>query len=391
MRKKQFHGLTISINRTSLRKVAVFIIVGIMAVFIFTGMLTSIDPGYGMASSTVHNWTTQMNGENLVYLMGMQNKYFQQALPEDSEPPDLSSLAFEVLTSINPDDPRSLLGRELPGFALFDANIIVAGEGSDYTNMPIESAPPMEVLMAEREASTTAFEGLDKPTDQQSQPEMTTGDRKVVHIIHSHTRESFLPELKGVTNPNEAWHSEVNISLVGERLGQSLQNHGIGTDVDKTDIQSILTQRDWSYPRSYDASREFVKEAIAENDQLEFFFDLHRDSLLRDKTTVTINGEHYARIYFVIGRDNRNKDHNLKLAKDLHHRLEQKYPGLSRGVVEMGGIGRNGVYNQDLSNNSILIEFGGVENSVEEAFRSADAFAEVFSDFYWEQAKVSSD
>ncbi|MDE5413857.1 stage II sporulation protein P [Alkalihalobacterium chitinilyticum] len=390
MKRNRFHGLTISINRTSLRKMAVFIIVGIIAVFIFTGMLTSIDPGYGMASSTVHSWTTQVTGENLVYLMGMENRYFQQALPEESQPPNLSSIAFELATSINPDDPRSLLGRELPGFALFDGNIVVAGDKSDYTNMPIESAPPMEVLMAEREAATTSFDELDKPTDQ-AQPEMTTGERKVVHIIHSHTRESFLPELKGVTNPNEAWHAEVNISLVGERLGQSLRNRGIGTDVDSTDIQSILNQRDWGYPKSYDASRELVKEAMASNDQLEFFFDLHRDSLLRDNTTVTINGEHYARIYFVIGRDNRNREQNTKLAKDLHHRLEEKYPGLSRGVVEMGGIGRNGVYNQDLHGNSILIEFGGVENSVEENFRSADAFAEVFSEFYWEQAKVSTE
>ena len=48
---------------------------------------------------------------------------------------------------------RSLLGRELPAFSLFDTEIIVAGEGTDYTNMPIESAPPLEILQAEKEAA----------------------------------------------------------------------------------------------------------------------------------------------------------------------------------------------------------------------------------------------
>ncbi len=74
----------------------------------------------------------------------------------------LSNLAFRLTTSINPDDPRSLLGRELPGFALFDGRIVVAGEGTDYTNLPIESAPPMEVLMAEREATQESLARLEQ-------------------------------------------------------------------------------------------------------------------------------------------------------------------------------------------------------------------------------------
>ena len=31
--------------------------------------------------------------------------------------------------------------------------LLVAGEGTDYTNMPIESAPPLEILQAEKEAA----------------------------------------------------------------------------------------------------------------------------------------------------------------------------------------------------------------------------------------------
>lgn len=51
----------------------------------------------------------------------------------------------------------------------------------------------------------------------------------------------------------------------------------------------------------------------------------------------------------------------------------------------------NGVYNQNLSGKSILIEFGGVDNTFEELNRSADALADVFSDFYWQAEKVNKD
>ncbi|MDA6082953.1 stage II sporulation protein P, partial [Escherichia coli] len=50
-----------------------------------------------------------------------------------------------------PKDIRTFLGRELPGFSIFDTGIAVAGEGTDFTNLPVESAPPLEVLLKEKE------------------------------------------------------------------------------------------------------------------------------------------------------------------------------------------------------------------------------------------------
>ena len=40
--------------------------------------------------------------------------------------------------------------------------------------------------------------------------------------------------------------------------------------------------------------------------------------------------------------------------------------------------GNNGVYNQDLSDNAMLIEIGGVDNTFEEMYLTVDAFADVF-------------
>ena len=387
MRNRNFRGFTVTLNRTSLRKIVVLTIVGVIAIFILTGMLTSFEPGSGLASSNVHQWANNINGEQLVHILAMENPYFSQSLPADSKKLELSSVVFEMATSINLDDPRSLLGRELPGFSLFDGRIVIAGEGTDYTNMPIESAPPMEVLMAERQATERSLELLDKQENENTPPpEMTTGDRKVVHIIHSHSRESFFPELE---NADVAFHPDVNITLVGERIGQELRKRGIGVEVDKTDVESLLVGRGWQYAQSYDASRELVKEAMSRNEDFDFFFDVHRDAQKRNVTTVNIHGVSYARTFFVIGENHSNYEHNLKLAEELHHRLEKSYPGLSRGVIVKGGAGTNGRFNQDLSTNSLLIEVGGVENTLEETYRSAEALAEVFADYYWESNKVS--
>lgn len=362
-------------------------ILGLMAMFIFTGMLTSFEPGYGLASNQVHEWATGIKGEDFLHVLGMENKYFTEALPEGSKPPSVSNLAFQVTTSINPDDPRSLLGRELPGFALFDGQILVAGKGTDYTNLPVESAPPMDVIMAEREATQESLAKLEQLEKEGEQVHGSTEGRSVVHIIHSHNYESFLPELE-TNNPNEAQHNTINITMVGEKLSQELEKRGIGTEVEKRDIQGKLSERGWQYSQSYDASRELVKEAMAQNDDLEFFFDLHRDSLPRDRTTVEINGEEFARIVFVIGGNHDNYKQNFSLAEDLHNMLEEEYPGLSRGVILKQGRSTNGRFNQDLSDRAILLEFGGVGNTLDENFRSAEAVAEVFSNYYWDAEAV---
>ncbi|MBB5173958.1 stage II sporulation protein P [Texcoconibacillus texcoconensis] len=376
--------------KTAVRKWVVNIISGVFLLFFVASFFTAFGPNYSVSSSSVHEWSDSLfDKEDFVYLLGVENPYFTQNLPEDSEPFDVSSVMFELATSINPDDPRSLLGRELPGFALFDGRIHTAGKGMDFTSMSIESAPPMEVLMQDREVATNDLEETDgEEGEREESVEDISNKDPVVHIVHSHNRESFFPELK---DADVAFHDEVNITLVGERLGQRLHEKGIPTEVDKSDINAKLNDRGWNYSESYDMSREIVTDAIDTNDELAFFFDVHRDAQPRETTTVDINGEPYARTLFVIGENHESYAENLQFANELHEQIEEKYPGLNRGVIGKGGSGSNGRYNQDLSENSVLIEVGGVDNTLEEAYRSVDAFAEVFSEYYWEQKEGSGE
>ncbi|MFD2630884.1 stage II sporulation protein P [Oceanobacillus kapialis] len=373
-------------------------LVGLIVLFIGIGILTTIKPAYRISSETISNLTNDIDSSTFLYLLGMENRVFTEAYPEDKRMPSLTSTLLQVATSVKPNDPRSLLGNELPGFSEFDSRILIAGEGTDYTNLPIESSPPLEDVLKDREAVVEDTEDKEKQEQQSEKNEKdedkketpTTGDRDVVYIYNTHNRESFLPHLPGVTDPNQANHKEVNITKVSDRLAESLENNGIGTSVDKSDISNILNEKGWSYGQSYDASREVAEEVLASNKDIQYVFDLHRDALPREKTTKKINGKNYARIMFVVGLEHANHEKNLKVASELHHLVEEKYPGLSRGIITKAGARVNGVYNQDLTENALLVEFGGVGNNLDELYRSADAVADVFSEFYWDAEKVDA-
>jgi len=385
-------NMIVTLNGTSIKKGIVVSFIVLLMTFLLSGILTSLKPEYRLTSSSIHDLTKHIDSEAFLQLLGAENRYFVSAMPEKAEPIKLSSIMFKVATSINPDDPRSLLGRELPGFSLFDSEIVVAGDGTNYTNMPYESPPPTEVIVQEREASINKNDVVNEDDGEpKTPPTLTTGDKKVVYIYNTHNTESYLPLLEGEDDPNRAIHSKANVTMVSELLGKALSEEGIGSQVETTNIQGNLKQKGWNYAKSYTESRSIVQSAMASNRDLTYMIDIHRDSQRKDVTTIKIGDKSYAKLAFVIGGDNPTSEKNEQLAKELHALLQKKYPGLSRGIFEQSGKGVNGVYNQDLSNNAMLLEFGGVDNNLDELKNTIAAVADVFSEYYWQAEKVNGD
>jgi stage II sporulation protein P len=380
----------VTIKGTHLIKGIIAFVCFLMLIFSISGVLTTLNPEYRPSSSSVKSATTNITGDMLYHLIGQENHYFLQGLPDSSQAPVLTQYLFKLSTNINLDDPRSLLGRELPAYSLFDTEISVAGEGTNYTNMPIESAPPLEILQAEKEAALQNTDEIEGNGDggPTKTPSNTTGDRDVVYVYFSHNRESFLPYLQGVTNPNHAYHSQVNVTNIGDKLKEELEKVGIGTVVDKTDIEAKLKEKGLSFARSYQESRTVVEAAVTQNRDLNYLIDIHRDSRRKKDTTIEINGKTYAKLAFVIGGEHANYEKNLAFANELQKRFDSSYKGLSRGVFTKKGSGTNGKFNQDLSEKAILVEFGGVDNTFEELYNSAEILAEVISDYYWQAERV---
>lgn len=365
--------------------------------FLLTGIaaLTSAGPAYRLSSQAITDWTRQLDSSIYLHILGNENKIFESVRPEEAQSIQLSAVLMQMLTTIKPDDPRTLLGSEIPGFSLYENQIVIAGEGTNYTNLPIESAQPDHVIeeepTQEKEEETPSEENQNPPDDSQEQkdeePAPSTGEKDVVFIYHTHNQESYLPSLDA-DQKDSAYNKNSNVTDAGEAMAKRLEELGIGTIADQTDIGAILNENGMAYHQSYDASRGVVEAAVAEHKDVSFVFDIHRDSLKRKDTTKEIEGDIYAKVVFVVGAENKEYEKNLKLATDLHKKIEAKYPGLSRGVITKQGAGVDGIYNQDVSDKAALLEIGGAENTLDEATRTAELFAEIFAEYYWEAEKV---
>jgi stage II sporulation protein P len=217
--ERQFETVT-NDNRTSLRIILFIATLAMVVSFILLLSISTFERNQWTSSKSAKDLAGLFTTQDLVMLMGMENHYFTQSV-QSKEDISFSSLIFELATSLNPKDPRSLLGVELPGFSLFDGEIVVAGHGASYANMPNDSSPPAEILMQKREeagtneTSTPTNTVKDKESDQEvvkkdgnddhaSKAAHSTGDKKVVYIYHTHSMESFLPLLKDVKDPKLA-------------------------------------------------------------------------------------------------------------------------------------------------------------------------------------------
>ncbi|OAK72392.1 hypothetical protein ABB05_08575 [Lederbergia galactosidilytica] len=328
--------------------------------------------------------------ESFFYLMSLENHSLTSVLDTQKES-SLGEVALEFMTNINLTDMKTFLITEIPGLRAVTPQILIAGKGTDFTNLPIESPPPENFDYWEEEGEDQPEQHKDDTKPQQDKTEENLTKDYKVYIYHTHTYESFFPMLPNAKVANETFHKEKNITLFGNRLGNKLKEKGINTLVEKKDIQALLNERNMQYGQSYVASREVAVEALNQNKGIDFVFDIHRDAARKDTTTTEINGKSYAKVMFIIGTGHDHFDKNFAFANEIHQLLEKKYPTVSRGAFKkQKTMGSNGVYNQDLAEKSIIIEIGGIDNTEEELNRTVDALADVIGEYYWDEAKEVS-
>ncbi|REE94624.1 stage II sporulation protein P [Paenibacillus taihuensis] len=202
--------------------------------------------------------------------------------------------------------------------------------------------------------------------------------KSAIYIYQSHNRESWIPELPGVTNPDLAFNATTNVSMLGARLAGVLQAMGAQVYHTSYDYADIYGSQ-FNYAKSYVYSEKSIINQLALHPQIKYLFDIHRDTSPRTETTVKINGTNYAKLYFVIGLENPNWQQNAAFAKKIQAMVTAKYPGLSRGVYFKDKSVGNGWYNQNYSPSSALIEVGGTANTLAESNRTMDILAQAIN------------
>ena len=174
------------------------------------------------------------------------------------------------------------------------------------------------------------------------------------------------------SHDNEKYSDNKSVLDVNELLKEKLSLYKINSIVEENRVSTFLDKENLNYNKSYLISRRFLEDVILKYPTLNYFIDIHRDSVDGKVTTTIIDNKPYAKIMFVLGLDNPDYLENKEVIMKLNDFINKHYPNLSRGIYEKQGSGVNGVYNQDFHKNTILIEVGGIDNNYEEVLNSTE-------------------
>lgn len=198
----------------------------------------------------------------------------------------------------------------------------------------------------------------------------------LVYIYNTHQTEEYIGNTITPTP---------TVLTAANYLKDKLEENEIKTIVEEESIPDILKNNNWNYTQSYKASRINLEKIKEQYPDIKIFIDLHRDSVNKKLSTVTINDKEYAKVLFVIGKEHENYQKNLDFTQSINNIIEKNYPTLTKGILQKEGPGVNGIYNQDLGTNIILMEVGAHENTMEEVANTLDLISEIIKEKIYEE------
>ena len=198
----------------------------------------------------------------------------------------------------------------------------------------------------------------------------------LVYIYNTHQQEEYIGN---DLTPNPTVLTAANY------LKDNLEKLGIITIVEETNIKETLEKNNLNYTQSYLASRINLEKIKEKYPSIKLYIDLHRDAVPRHLSTVTIDNKEYAKILFVIGKEHDNYLKNLEYTESINSLIEKDYPSLTKGILQKEGPGVNGIYNQDLGINIILMEVGAQDNTLEEVTNTLDIMTNVIKEKIYEE------
>lgn len=186
-------------------------------------------------------------------------------------------------------------------------------------------------------------------------------DRRLIAMYVTHSDESYIP-----SDGTESINGQGGIYDVAREFRDALQAKGIDVILDES---THLPHDSGAYRRSRQTAERLLQK------RPDAIIDIHRDGIPdQSEYTCTIDGENASQVRLLVGRSNQNSEVNREFAKEIKAVADKQYPGLIKDIF----IGK-GNYNQDLSPNAILLEFGTHTISKERVLNSTDLMADVVS------------
>lgn len=202
-----------------------------------------------------------------------------------------------------------------------------------------------------------------------------------VFMYTTHTSESYANSPMysfEYTSPRRTTDGQYNMLSVASIFASNLNKKGINT------ICSLTPHDYGEYNSAYTNSRRTFESIVLQNPDVAISIDVHRDAIedLDFAPKAELSGYNVASLMLVMGigySDGYNPyyEQNLKLALEIQILANKIYPGLFRPMII-----RNSIYNQDIKENSFLVEVGASGNTLDEAKLATRCLANLLNILY---------
>ena len=202
-----------------------------------------------------------------------------------------------------------------------------------------------------------------------------------VFMYTTHTSESYANSQMysfEYTSPRRTTDGQYNMLSVASIFASNLNKKGINT------ICSLTPHDYGEYNSAYTNSRRTFESIVLQNPEVAISIDVHRDAIedLDFAPKAELSGYNVASLMLVMGigySDGYNPyyEQNLKLALEIQILANKIYPGLFRPMII-----RNSIYNQDIKENSFLVEVGASGNTLDEAKLATRCLANLLNILY---------
>ncbi len=259
--------------------------------------------------------------------------------------------------------------KEKLGSDIFMSNLVY--KGTNNGGEPINLISPKDIFkygvngLLKKEKTDTPLKDAEKVKKHENSL------KPLIYIYNTHDLENYDSSLI------ESYNIKYTVVMASYILSECLEDLGISTFVENESIYEFMNSSGLKYKNSYEASRYYIEKRFKEYPSIKYMIDIHRDSVEKSDTTTVIDNTSYAKVLFVVGENHEKFNANFDVANKFNAKLDER---ISRGVIKKGGDEVDGIYNQDLSENMLLLEIGGKENTIDEVKNTLKLVAKAIYD-----------
>ncbi|MBU3189715.1 stage II sporulation protein P [Clostridium bowmanii] len=319
--------------------------------------------------------------QNYFYVKAISNtlSVINVSKTEEKNTDNETSIKFAVLSILGVDilNPISIIAKEISYLnnneIIPDSNVNNHSSGVENLktfilhpfNLGEKQVSKNEATIQSSNLVSTLYNPTLKKTLNNARPE--------VLIYHSHTSEAYLVSDKDTTKVDSSSDATRNVTAVGDVIEEELEkNYGIAVIHDKT----VNDKGD--YYSAYKKSGVTLDKYLKQYGDFKLIIDLHRDSV--KAATTKLNGENVAPFMFVVTEKNPRYAKQRKVIDSMIGTSNKLFPGLLYPREIYTYQYGMGFYNQNRSDNAVLIEVGSDNNTIEQAKNTGKYLARIIAE-----------